>query len=1080
MYRAFPGFCCNTLIDTRPGKPISTTTCYFVHLVIAAVLLAVLFSPLSSIGQDASLGAIRGSVSDAAGARVRNAAILIVNVNTGIEHRINTDADGRFASSLLPPGDYSIRAQASGMAPQVFTNVHVEIAGALELEFKLALAGAHETVEINSAAPMVETQSSEVSHVIDERSIADLPINGRRFTDLALLTPGVTQDPRGLTSSSNGDLAFGGVRGFQSSMLVDGADNNNSFFAQGRGRYRAPYQFSNEVVQEFRVSSNAYSAELGRSGGGVVNVVTKSGTNQLRGSAFYYVRDNRMNAQHPFTDVKPSDRQHQFGFTLGGRLKKNRVFYFGGWDQHIFRVPTVVRFLDGSTVLRPTSGDYESTDRALVQGAAAKLSQLGGNFRSELLGNAGFFKVDVSLTPRQFLTFRINTSRYGGQNNVFFDPSSPVTNYGISENGEEQVRTETGIVSLTSALGANATSHLRVQFSRDLQQSRANSEDVRTSIGDVIEAFGRSSILPRRTREHKFHLSDTLSFETHRHSWKLGGDVSKAWVYNFFPSLFGGQYLFRDIRVDPWTFEPATYGMWITPLRAYAHNVPRYYIQNFGTADSHPDSSDYAFFAQDAIRVTSRLALNVGVRYDLQTFSGDGLQNNPLWEMSGKLPHDSNNIAPRVGFAYSIGERRPLVVRAGYGVFYTRIPSMYTSAVKTDNGLAQSHLFLENSRNADAVIFPQYPNPIVICGITEPRCEVPDSLASHVTSEISAFSPNFRVPFVQQASLTVEREIAERFAVSASYLYVHGEHLIRARDANLPEPEIVSYPVFSEDGNSFTGAYYDIPTFSTWQMTRSMSCPFAPCINDLQRPLSQVGSVNVFESAATSVYHGLTISARRRMTRGFYFRIGYTYAKAIDDGQDAMVVGRPVTVENSYSTQSERGRSTTDQRHRFMASWIAEPRPFHRDRPVLRFFFNDWKFSSIVTVGSGRPVNASVIGDPNRDGNSANDRLPGVSRNALTGPDYFTTDLRVTRRLHATERVRLEFLAESFNVMNRANKRVDLSDDGFLASAGDFVMQDKVVAGKRYPAHYRANGGFLTPNNAYSPRQIQLSLRLSF
>ena len=245
--------------------------------------------------------------------------------------------------------------------------------GAIDLELRLGLAGNKETVTVSGAPPLVETQPSAVSEVLDERALTDLPVNGRRFTDLALLMPGVTQDPRGMTSSSNGDLAFGGVRGYQSSYLVDGADNNNGFFAQARGRYRAPYQFSNEVVQEFRVSSNSYGAELGRAGGGVVNVVTKSGTNHWHGTGFYFLRDSALNAQHPFVDFKPADRQHQFGGTFGGPLKRNKAFVFAGFDQHIFNIPTVVRFLDGSSVVTPKKGreplehgDYEDSDKDLV------------------------------------------------------------------------------------------------------------------------------------------------------------------------------------------------------------------------------------------------------------------------------------------------------------------------------------------------------------------------------------------------------------------------------------------------------------------------------------------------------------------------------------------------------------------------------------------------------------------------------------------------------------------------------------------------------------------------------------------
>src|SRR5207253_874378 len=308
------------------------------------------------LSQAASTGAIRGTVLDPDGRPIAQATVAIVSPASGMSRSALTDGEGRFAIELLPPGDYSARAEIKGMSPQETPQVHVDVGGTVELSFRLSLAGASESVTVSGAPPLVETLPSSVSTVIDERAINDLPLNGRRFTDLSLLAPGVTQDPRGLTSASNGDLAFGGIRGYQSSYLVDGADNNNAFFGQARGRYRAPYQFSNEVVQEFRVSSNSYGAELGRSGGAVVNVVTKSGSNRWHGTSFYFHRDSALNARPASVDFKPKDQQQQFGFTLGGPIKRNKAFFFGGFDQHVFHVPTIVRFLDGSSVVVPQKG----------------------------------------------------------------------------------------------------------------------------------------------------------------------------------------------------------------------------------------------------------------------------------------------------------------------------------------------------------------------------------------------------------------------------------------------------------------------------------------------------------------------------------------------------------------------------------------------------------------------------------------------------------------------------------------------------------------------------------------------------
>ncbi len=1054
----------------------------------AALLIFVIFCrfvPLSA--QDAATGAIHGTVLDPSGAHIAQASIVGVNAATGASVSTITDAEGRFSLDLLPPGDYTVRAVADKMSAQVTPQLHVDLGAAAELEFHLTIAGASEKVTVSGAPALVETQPAAVSILLDERAIADLPLNGRRFSDLMLLSPGVTQDPRSLTSATNGDLSFGGLRGFQNSFLVDGGDFNNAFFAQARGLYRAPYQFSNEVVQEFRVSSNSYGAELGRAGGAVVNVVTKSGTNHWHGSGLYYIRDSGFGAADAFMTFKPHSRQQQGGATIGGPLKKNKIFFFAGFDQHYFHVPDVVEFLDGSMQVVPqagngpyTPGDYEPSDQALVFAAATKLSAYAGSYPAAQIGNAGYAKLDINLTPRNQLALRYNSSRYWGSNNVFLDPASPVTYDSISDNGEETVSTDTGSASLTSGLTPRLISHLRAQFSRDLRQSYTNTSDTLIKIPDIIDGIGRSDQLPRATREHRAQLAETLSLDTSRHSFKFGGDALITWIYDFFPSQESGEYLFNIIKVNPFTFEPQEAGLPLTPLRAYAHGVPHYYLQNFGPAASNPNSNDYAAFAQDTVRLTDHLAVNLGVRWDLQTFTTAGLLSNPLFPPSGKVPFKPFNFGPRAGLAYSIGKIHPLVIRAGYGIFYVRIPQIYNSAIATENGISDAQVFLNNTNYYDHQVFPTYPNPLVTCSLTAPSCNLPAGFTEGVTNDVSAFAPNFVTPRVQQASLTFERELASHTTVAISYLYVHGEHLIRALDVNLPQPVALNYPLFDSTGSIFQGGYYTVDSFATWQYTASLTCPFPPCINPLGRPIAQLGSIDEFQSAASSTYNGATLSINRRMARGTYLRLSYTYARAIDDGQDALVAGSPATVQNSYDPNAERGPSVTDQRNRFVAAISVEPRPFHRGHELLGHFLNEWKISSIVTAGSGRPVNATVDGDPNQDGNDLNDRLPGYSRNGFTGPDYTSTDLRLVRKIHIAQHYRLDFTADSFNLFNHLNPRVTITTDGLTAEATTFTQYTTYVNGVPYPAYYQTPQNFLKPNAAFAPRQIQLGLKFVF
>jgi len=273
----------------------------------------------------------------------------------------------------------------------------------------------------------------------------------------------------------------------------------------------------------------------------------------------------------------------------------------------------VVRFLNGGRVVVPqagagpaTPGDYEATDQALVFGTAAQLSQQSGLYPSKLLGNAGFAKVDMNVTPRNLLSVRISTSRYSGENNVFIDPASPVTTYGISDNGIEHVETETAMASLTSTLSWRMVSHFRAQFSRDLQWSESNSGLPLTRIPGILDGFGRSTILPRETREHRGHFAETVSREGQRPSWKFGGDALLTQIYNYFPSVFGGEYIFDPIKVDPFTFKPLIGGLELTPLRLRPPGSSLL-CAAFCPAVSRPDTNEYAAFVQDTIRVTDHL-----------------------------------------------------------------------------------------------------------------------------------------------------------------------------------------------------------------------------------------------------------------------------------------------------------------------------------------------------------------------------------------------------------------------------------------------------------------------------------------
>ncbi len=419
-----------------------------------------------------------------------------------------------------------------------------------------------------------------------------------------------------------------------------------------------------------------------------------------------------------------------------------------------------------------------------------------------------------------------------------------------------------------------------------------------------------------------------------------------------------------------------------------------------------------------------------------------------------------------------------MVIRGGAGIFYMQIPSMYVSQVATDNGLQQTQLFLDLMQPAQAALFPKYPAPLVNCPAGTLVCTPPAALAPYLTTQISAFSPNFQTPHTEQANVSVQRELGRNVVATLSYTYVHGVNEIRSLDKNLPKPVMTEYPVYNDTGSVFLGMY-DVASFTTWQTTPSLTCRYPPCLNPLQRPDPRLGAINSFESESSSIYNGMTISLKRQMNHGMYFQVGYTLAKAMDDGPDALVVGRPGNVQDAYATSLEWGPSVTDQRNRFVAAWVAQPK-FQFQQGTWNKLLNNWTASSVLTAGSGRPLNATMAGDPNGDGDIYNDRLPGYTRNAFIGPGYFSTDMRITRSIRCGERVVWNLMAESFNLFNRTNSRVQISDDGFYNSAGQFVAYSTTVGHKVYPGQFLVNSKFLTPTNAYAPRQVQFALRLSF
>jgi outer membrane receptor protein involved in Fe transport len=1004
---------------------------FFVSL--CALVCIALVSTNTYAQAEANTGNIQGRVLDPNGAAIPNVNITAKNQDTGIERTTTSGSDGNYRLVLLPPGNYQVTASASGFAKGVY-NLTVTVGAEKTLDISLAVGGAIvDPIIVTDAASVVETTRSSVATTVNERSIQNLPINGRNYQDFATLTPGVVRDPRA------GDLSVGGQRGTLNNLQVDGVDNNNTFFGQGfgRGGVRPPYQFSEESVQEFQVNQNGFSAEFGRAGGAVINVVTKSGTNSFHGGAFEYFRDESLNANDPALiaqqitqfqqgkrsnfNKRPPSQINQFGGRIGGPIKRDRAFFFFAYDGQRANVPN---FIDLTTLLL-----QPQPVQALL---LPKLNTypIGRN------QNVYFGKVDVRLSERNQFNARYNHQGFTGLNN-----ENSGTLSAQEHSGDSLVKSDTISGSLFTTFSPNLINELRLQYGRDKEPGRANSSDpealINTGAGNL--AIGRNNFSPRETTIKRQQVVDNLTLIRGRHAFKFGLDFTFDQIFNFFPGLFSGSYTFPSYA-------------------AFLNKAPSAYTQNFPGAGTtggttYPDNNQYAFFAQDDWKATPKLTLNLGARYDYQKFACPPVQNtdpllfsNPLGVVidTARCPKDGNNIAPRFGFAYDLFGTGRTVVRGGYGIFYGNTPSIVLGTAHSQNGINVTGINL----NAAAIASLKLTYPTILSA-------PPAGFASN--PNLFVFAPDFQQPYVQQARIGVEHELFNNLSVAATYVRYRGVHLTRTRDINLNTP--VPFTLTGPDGKTYT--------FLRFPSARPISRASGQSYN----------RISIFESAANSDYNGLLVQVTKRFSRGLQFIAVYTLSKAMDDKPDAttVVVGADDAkyVQNNLNPRDDYARSDVDLRHRFVFSPVYEFGKFTRtDNRFLRALLSDYTISSIWQFQSGFPYSAVVSGDPNNDGNRSNDRLPGTARNQFTTPAVYQIDARITRSISIRENMRVRLILEGFNIFNRPN--IVSVNSTFFNFNGTALTAPAASSAFGTPRSFSSGSTFL------SPRQLQLAIKFDF
>jgi hypothetical protein len=991
------------------------------------ILFCLAFTSTGSSQTRATTADLGGTVVDQSAAVLPGATVTAQNVDTNYERSAITDERGHFLIPALPPGTYHVRAEMQGFTPRTLEHVVLALGSLVDVRLALNVAGGQETVQVSGDAPVIDTQRTVVSTVISQAQIEHLPINGRNFIGFSLLAPGVVSDrtPQQGASGTSG-LSFAGQRARSNNITVDGLDNNDAII----GAVRAT--FSQEAVREFQVLTNAYSAEFGKASGGVVNIVTKSGTNSFAGNVFFFGRDGALNSKDHFERFNPAgqpiDRekapytQKQYGATLGGPLKRDRTFFFASFERLDIGANNFVTIDDTNNVT--FLGQNFGTPAAILRRAGFQVET--GHVPYDIRSSQLLGKLDHQLNRNHSLVARINWA----------------------DDLNENVEPFGGIVARSRGAVLNsddlmfALSHLWIRSARVVNEARfqiAGRDQTVDSLdprcggpctlenqgGPTLEVLGVASVgrqrfTPQPRKNVRYQVLDTLSVFTGPHQFKTGFDFNYIDSSDqSLPLHFGGRYIFGSIPAAqaPLLGLPAVE---VPAIVAVQLGVPGRYVQGYGDSAAPYTYSDFSVFAQDDWRITPRLTAKLGVRYQIQAFP-EISYTVAGYPGSYIFPGDGNNIAPRLGLVWDATGDRRTTVHGAYGIYFDNLVTGVAGITKGING-------------GDRVRTLVAGVPTTVAAWNAPGRRLPEPATAYPSLVIS-IDPGLETPYAHHVATGVERELPGRIALSADFIYVRGFKQLSTLDYN----------------------------------------PLVPSLGANRRPADVNGiaatsaSVLQYTSFSDTWYRGFTLAATRRFADRHQLMMSYTLSKAEDTGTDfqsefiAQDSGRgrdPNDIDGlpiGFDPDSEKGPSVQDQRHRFVASGIY-------------MMPKDVEVSSIVTIGSGRPYNILAGVDLNGDGDggatdrartTASDIATSVRRNAGVLPMQATVDLRVARRFPVRQ-VTFDGIFEVFNLFNRSN----------------FTAVNNVFGTGSYPSNPLPTFGQFT--QAAAPRQIQLALKIGF
>lgn len=944
-----------------------------VRLIVGvAAAIAVLVAPGVVLAQsNVATGQLQGRVVDPDGAALPGVAVTASNEATGFARTSVTGPEGRYQIDLLPSGTYDIRAELESFSPEVKRGVSVTLGSSVVLDFQLRLGAIEEEIVVTADAPVVEVTNPNVSSSVSSEAIANLPLNGRDFLDFIVLTPGSVAGTPDEISGGRGGVNINGMRAIQNSFNIDGSNSQSSFFGEERGGTRPPFTFSQAAIKEFQVINSSYNVQFGNASGGVVNAITKSGTNELSGEVFGYFRPDSFVGDYADQREATDFDRKQFGFTLGGPIVRDRVHYFLSYDGQRLDQPLFVEYRnfpagreDDYTAL--TGIPFEEDTGSMVQTNDA---------------DSFLVKLDWQASANHLVTIRDNYNDQSGEN-----LTSNFTTAGMSNNGFEENSFNSLVVSLNSVLSDDAFNEAFLQWAVEERPRTANVTSIpEVRLGSGYDAtFGQNNFLPNYLDEDRLQLIDNFTYYlSSSHTLKAGVNLDFVSFDDGFFRYGGGQYYYRS-----WDqfFEDDLYR----------------YIQSFSDYDGAVkfNTDYYSFYLQDEWRANPNLTVNFGLRYDLQNHD-DPKETNPLYPDTGQIPNDSDNWAPRVGFAWDVAGDGKQVLRGGIGLFYDNSPTLLDANAMLTNGIRVVRIELDCSR----FDCPEWPNRIPSLG----------SLPT-VTPDLFVFDPGYENPETLRMSLGYEREVMNDLSVGVDVIYSETDKLQRKQDRNLAP----------DGGTTIDGR----PTY------------------DQRANFSDFGKIMTFMSDAEAEYTAVVLKVRKRFSNRWSLDASYTWSEAMDnDSNERSVSSSSDYPEDQYNLQADWGPSNFDVEHKFVASGTV----------LLPW---DITLSGIVTVRSGFPFTAFDYRDHNQDG-YFNDRAvvetsPGVffhySRNTFRQDYNRRFDLRLAKTFRLGADYELELIGEIFNVTDEENW-ITFSDELVDRNGNvrdDFGDQDKSGEPRQY------------------------------